>query len=353
MTKKSLLLTCGVVLLASGVAWAQTPATASVQDDKPGTFVFQLGDGGNFLGVQLEPVTKENAGRYQLSGEPRGAGVAAVTADGPAAKAGLQKNDVILRFDGEPVTSVAKLRRLIGESAPQHTARLTVSRNGVEQELSVTLGKRESLLGGRRNAEGFVLKPGEELRGFDTEEWRKRSEELGRQFEMLPHVEGGGGFPNIFFGGGRRLGVSTTPLTAQLADYFGISGKSGVLVTSVSENSPAAKAGLKAGDVITEVDGTNIDDTSDLSRQINRQQEGDVTLTMVRDKRARQLKVTPEKREMPKFEGPKIRMVAPVAALAPRSRVNGFRTVTPALRALPRLKAAPRLSPLRLPSPIL
>jgi membrane-associated protease RseP (regulator of RpoE activity) len=98
----------------------------------------------------------------------------------------------------------------------------------------------------------------------------------------------------LSFGNNRRIGVSTTTLTKQLADYFGISDGKGVLVTSVAEDGAAAKAGLKAGDIITAVDGEKVEDSGDLARGINKQKEGDVTLTVVRNKNQRNITVTPK-----------------------------------------------------------
>jgi membrane-associated protease RseP (regulator of RpoE activity) len=97
------------------------------------------------------------------------------------------------------------------------------------------------------------------------------------------------------FGNNRRLGVTTVQLTKQLADYFGIADGKGVLVSSVSDNSAAAKAGIKAGDIITTVDGDMIEGPGDLSRAINKNKEGDVTVVVIRDKKQRSIKVTPEK----------------------------------------------------------
>jgi serine protease Do len=64
----------------------------------------------------------------------------------------------------------------------------------------------------------------------------------------------------------QRLGTALTPLTGQLADYFGV--KRGVLVSSVDINSPAARAGLKAGDVITAINGQAVDTPSDVRRAL-------------------------------------------------------------------------------------
>jgi PDZ domain-containing secreted protein len=87
--------------------------------------------------------------------------------------------------------------------------------------------------------------------------------------------------------------VGTVELTKQLADFFGVAGGKGVLVTAVTDDGPAAKAGLRAGDVITAVDGEAIDSPGDISRVINRKKEGDVTLTVFRNKSQQTIRVTP------------------------------------------------------------
>ena len=98
---------------------------------------------------------------------------------------------------------------------------------------------------------------------------------------------------SFFLNNSRRIGVSTMSLTKQLADYFGIADGKGALVTSVTEDGPAAKAGVKAGDVITAVDGEAVDSPGDISRVINRKKEGDVTLTIIRNKSQQTIRVTP------------------------------------------------------------
>ena len=73
--------------------------------------------------------------------------------------------------------------------------------------------------------------------------------------------------------GGGRLGVGIQSMGEQLGEYFGLSGRTGVLITSVSEDSPAAKAGLKAGDVILSLDGDAVDGTGELARTIREADE--------------------------------------------------------------------------------
>ena len=105
------------------------------------------------------------------------------------------------------------------------------------------------------------------------------------------------------FGGNRRIGISTQGLTRQLSDYFGAK-DGGVLITSVTENSPAAKAGLRAGDVITAIDGEKVDSSGDISRAINKKQDGEISLTILRDRNSRTINLTPEKSKEPMIMRP-------------------------------------------------
>jgi serine protease Do len=298
----SLLLTSGVVM-AQQAAPAQpgSPSMPAVPGEPLGAFSLFI-EGGSFLGVYAEDVNKENMGRYGLR-EARGVGITQVVKDSPAEKAGLKKDDVILRFEGDSVTSVRKLNRLVAEVAPDQNVRLGISRGGSEQEVSVTIGKRDQSLNAFNRLEGSQGFRGEgfkrleglqKLDGFKgLEDWK----DLGPGAKVWKWEGQGPGNDGFVFalGNNRRMGVSTVQLTKQLADYFGIADGKGVLVTAVSDGSPAAKAGLKAGDVITTVDSELIEGPGDLSRAINKNKDGDVTVVIVRDKKQRTIKVTPEK----------------------------------------------------------
>ena len=276
------------LILTAGVALAQqTPPPAPDPPDEPfdQNFSFFI-DGGGFLGVYAENISRENMSRYRVS-QVRGVGVTQVIKDSPAEKAGLHKDDVILRLDGENVSSVRKLNRLVSELSPDQSVKVSISRGGSEQEVTATIGKRsntmaQNLLGG----EPRIFKwEGPELKGF---KW-----ETPLNKDNFPNFNNDGGNMTFFLNNSRRIGVSTMSLTKQLADYFGIADGKGALVTSVSEDGPAAKAGVKAGDVITAVDGEAVDSPGDISRVINRKKEGDVTLTIIRNKSQQTIHVTP------------------------------------------------------------
>jgi S1-C subfamily serine protease len=94
---------------------------------------------------------------------------------------------------------------------------------------------------------------------------------------------------DLLSGGSSRLGITVDDLSEQLAEYFGT--KDGVLVTSVQDASAGAKAGIRAGDVITAFNGSAIDDPSDLRRRLQAVDEGEeFTVAVMRDKKPQTLK---------------------------------------------------------------
>lgn len=305
--KNAFYLAVSLLLLTGGIALAQqaapappvAPAPPDAPDAPPAAFTMFLG-GGSFLGVHAENINKDNMARYGMR-EARGVAITQVVKDSPAEKAGLRKDDVIVRFEGDSVTSVRKLTRLVSEVAPDQTVKLGISRGGSEQEVAVTIAKRDDSVNTFQELEKLEgwrdLEELKALKGLD-----KMKEFHG---ELLPggnwNWQGGPGEDGMIFavGNHRRIGISTMQLTKQLADYFGIADGQGVLVTSVGDDTPAAKAGLKAGDVITAIDGEKIDGAGDLARGINKKKEGDVTLTVIRNKSQRSVTVTPKVSPVP------------------------------------------------------
>jgi len=287
----SLLLMAGIALAQQAAPPAAPPPMPDAPVEAPEAFSLFIG-GGSFLGVYAEDVNKENMARYGLR-DARGVAITQVIKDSPAEKAGLRKDDVIVRFEDDSVTSVRKLNRLVSEVAPDQTVKLRISRGGGEQEVAVTIGKRNQAISAMGDWHGL-----DKLKGLDKIEGLDRLKDF--ELNMPPGAnvwkwEGPGKDGMMFaFGNHRRIGISTTQLTKQLAEYFGIGDSTGVLVTSVMDDSPAAKAGLKAGDVITAIDGEKVEDAGDLAQGINKKKDGDVTLTLIRNKNQRTITVTPK-----------------------------------------------------------
>ena len=284
MKAKYLLNLLSVIILAGGVALAQQSSPPRGPDEPFERNFSILIEGGGFLGVYAENINRVNMGHYRMN-QVRGVGVTQIVKDSPAEKAGLHKDDVILRIDGENITSVRKLNRIVSELAPDQSVRVAFSRGGTEQEVTATIGKRDNT-----NTVGDILSGDPKIWKWegDPKTWKWEGPLAGsdKLFENNGELA-------FALGNSRRIGVSTMELTKQLADYFGITGGKGVLVTSVTDDGPAAKAGVRAGDVITAVDGEAVDSPGDVSRVINRKKDGDVTLTIVRNKAQQTIRVTP------------------------------------------------------------
>jgi serine protease Do len=257
--------------------------------------IFINGDG-SYLGIELTEVSKENLSKFGLN-EVRGVAVEKVVENSPAAQAGLQNGDVIIKFNGEEVSSVRKLMRLISEVAPDHQAKIVVLRSGSEREFTATIGKRPAPKFEQANFPPFsklrIQVPelplpidGEQINA-DTLSWMSND----RQSVFI-------------FSASRQIGIGVNSLTKQLGEYFGISDGKGLLINNVIENSSASRAGLRAGDVIVEIDGKAVANQIDLVRIIGEKKEGDVSLTIIRDKQRQTVKITPEKIE-PKDIKPK------------------------------------------------
>ena len=245
-------------------------------------------DDGSFLGVQTIEVNRDNFAKFGLR-DVRGVAVEKVMEGSPAQAAGLQAGDVIIRFNGQEVGSSRMLTRLVNEVSPDHSARVTVIRGGTERELNVTVGKRPIP---KFDEGSFNFKFPDNFPNVEIPDIQiPRVAPMPRIDAMPPMANFDRNF-DFNFGNRRQIGVSLTPLTKQLADHFGVSG--GSMISEVRENSPAAKAGLRAGDIIVEIDGKAVKGDGDLIRSMGEKKDGDVTLTIVRDGSRQNVKVTPE-----------------------------------------------------------
>jgi serine protease Do len=256
----------GGLLLAAlaSVAYLITPAAAAQQRDRiPALQAWDLTlEGpGSTIGVTVR----------DRSGET-GVLIESVREGTPANRAGLQKGDVVLEFDGERARSVRQFTRLVRETAPGRAVKITVLREGSKRTLDITPEARDSVTLQRLpqvTADVFRVLP----RDFS--------------FNFDPQVFLGEGF----YGSSRRLGLSVVPLSDQLAAYFGV--KEGVLVSDVDSGTPAATAGIQAGDVITAVNGRSMLSSADLQREVREAEAGaTLELRLTRNRKETTVKVT-------------------------------------------------------------
>jgi serine protease Do len=230
------------------------------------TMTVLLDEGPSWLGVETGEVTSDLVKELKLPAE-RGVVVRDVTEDSPAAKAGLKENDVITEVNGQRVEGTAQFRRLIHEIPAGRTIPLGIWRDGRSQSINVTLAKAEA-----RHKEWMGTAPG--AFAFHLPEV---------QIPEIPSMDFGGDL-TILPGNRARLGIDAEELSGQLGSYFGAPDGEGILVRSVNSGSPAEKAGMKAGDVITTISGERVRTVGDLREKLAKAEDKPVKIGVLRNK---------------------------------------------------------------------
>jgi serine protease Do len=226
-----------------------------------------------YLGVGVADVNAERAERLKLKQET-GVEITTVTKDSPAEKAGLQKGDVVLEYNNERVESMEQFVRLVRETPVGRTVKLLVSREGQPRTINATLGRRSA---------AAVAVPN----------WNP--EMFGESLERLKGLERGFVMPDLpkslMSWRNRTLGIEAEALGPQLAEYFGV--KQGVLIRAVTKGSAAEKAGMRAGDVITAVEGKAVSAPHDVTSAVRAELTGkkQVGLTIRRNHKEMSLNV--------------------------------------------------------------
>jgi serine protease Do len=180
------------------------------------------------IGVQIDQVSKDVAESIGL-GQPKGALVRGVEPNSPAAKAGVEPGDIILKFDGKEIDKSVDLPRLVGNTRPGNKSSMTVFRRGSQRELSVTVAELEP------------ERP--EVKAAAPEPAKAQSSNALQ-----------------------ALGLSLAELTA--AEKKELSLKSGVRIASAE--GPAARAGLREGDVIVAIANTETASVKDVETALGK-----------------------------------------------------------------------------------
>ena len=177
-----------------------------------------------WLGVGVEEMTPSMREEMKL-GNRSGLLIVSVVPGSPAEDAGLQEDDVLIKYAGKNVDKADDFITLVRDTEPNSPVKITIVREGAEKEIEITVGK-------------------------------KRSANF--------HYFGTGDESNfLFFSDKPKLGVQVQELNKDLAQYFnGV--EKGALVLKVVEESPAQKAGLKAGDIISKIDNETVENPEDL-----------------------------------------------------------------------------------------
>ncbi len=205
-----------------------------------------------WLGVKIQTITDDIA---EASGvkENSGALVASVTPGSPAAKAGIQDGDVILKFDGKDVTSMRGLPRLVAQTPIGKDVDVELLRKGQRLNLKVAVGR----LAEENEPTKASAKDAPKGKG----KGKDRDKDSGKSAPPS-------GRPSL-------IGLVLAPLTDELREKHSI-GKDvkGVIVLEVDPASPAAEKGVKVGDVIVEVAQEAVSSIDDIAKGVDKREKG-------------------------------------------------------------------------------
>jgi membrane-associated protease RseP (regulator of RpoE activity) len=198
-----------------------------------------------WIGVMIVNIVEESSDKETPTTE-KGARVESVVKKSPADSAGITKDDVIIAFGGTAIEEIEDLTNAVSSMSPGTKTTVTVMRSGEKKTLDIVVGSMKS---NRMK----IVSPG-----------------IGCM--PMPPMVGEHRVQVIMQRG--TLGMEVRELTEQLAEYFGAPNGEGVLVENVEKESPAAKAGFKAGDVIVRAGKKTVDEVEDIRKALRKQEEG-------------------------------------------------------------------------------
>jgi len=309
-------------LVAGGVATALASLTAVVttaKDDanhekhEKTTGYYYISDDGNddsdarnqgYLGVSVQRLRSRLREAMDIPSDVDGLIITNVHDDTPADDAGLRNNDVILRVNKQAVGDEDEFTDMIREFKPETQVSVSIWRDGDTRDVSVTLARRPRTAvysWGSDSAPRVYSWHGDgDMAAVPRAPRPPRTlrTPMAPRAPMAPH--GLGLFHSAGSVGRARLGIEIQDLNEEIGSYFGASNGEGVLVWRVHENSPAEKAGLKAGDVIVEVEGHDIDDTGELREEMAEHDGGEsVAITWLRQGKSMSASLTLEEGDSP------------------------------------------------------
>jgi S1-C subfamily serine protease len=300
-------LNLGLVLLAGSAAGAQIALALGpgAAQTGAGALFFVGGPTSThpqgYLGVDVRDVTADQATALKLK-DPRGAEIVLVDHDAPAGKAGLREHDVVLQMNGQAIAGEDQIRKMLRETAPGKTVILVISRDGLQMTVSAQMANREEVE--RQAWEQHLTVPEPQVLPSPAPESDSSSGFAPAASSTTSPAMHGNSFIGTILMSPAYTGALLEKMSTQLADYFGASGGAGLLVRSVEANSPAALAGMRAGDVVVRANSQTVASTNDWTRAIKNSRGHPFPVVVLRDKKEQTLTLTPDAKKRSSLESP-------------------------------------------------
>ena len=249
-----------------------------------------------YLGVEIQDIGDEEIGALKLK-DVRGAEITSLDHDGPACKAGMQLHDVILQLNGQLIEGGDQLRRLLREIPAGRTVSFVISRDGQTQTMTMTMADRRKVEQQAWEQHYSVMEPGPRSPEVEFhapgESFVHSSPSSSGSVTVTPKGH------RDFLGTSMILSASFTGaklevMGQQLAEFFGAEGGAGLLVRSVDANSPAAEAGMKAGDVVVRINSVALSNGADWTKTVHDNRGRPVPVVVLRDRHEQTLTLTPD-----------------------------------------------------------
>ena len=295
----------GVGLLAAVLWMAPLTAAHAAIWDTNDAFSGQRAGGPahtsqSYLGVDLKDVGDDQVSALKLK-DSRGAEITRVDHDGPAGKMGLRERDVVIQMNGIAIEGEDHIRRMLSATPPGQRITLVISRDGQQLTMSAQMADRSDV---------------------ERQAWEQH---LGAPPPQAPAnalpsdeasvagtiSQSGGGAPTSRYSKSFLGSLLMTPtytgvllerLGPQLATFFGVPNGTGLLVRNVENNSPAAMAGLRAGDVVLKADSKSVGNMSDWTKAIKEAKGRPVSVVVQRDRAQVTMVLTPDTKKHSELE---------------------------------------------------
>lgn len=229
-----------ILAVVCSIAFAGHSFAASNPSGDWASMEAQFHGSGSYLGVRLADIDADRASSLNL-GDARGVEVVGVEPNSPAERAGIKSGDVLLSYNGENILGAQQLGRLVSETPPDRKIKVQYWRAGNTETTTV--------LTATRPAGFFEFPSGVNPQGLNLPDMRSfRTTDVPMPF-LVWKVS--------------PFGIECEQLSPQLGEYFGV--KDGALVRSVEKGSPAERAGIKAGDVITSLGSRRVTAPRDIT----------------------------------------------------------------------------------------
>jgi serine protease Do len=295
----------GVVVLAAATLVAPfTHARAALRTET--AFAGQRGGpvhgSQSYLGVDLKDVSDDQVSALKLK-DSRGAEITRVDHDGPAGKMGLREHDVVIQMNGVAIEGEEHIRRMLSATPPGHTIVLLISRDGQQLSMTAQMADR-SVVERQAWEQHFGTPPPQAPATALPSDEASAAGSVAPSNGSAPASRYSKSFIGSLLSSPTYTGVMLERLGPQLATFFGVPTGTGLLVRNVETNSPAAMAGLRAGDVVLRADSKNVGSMSDWARAVKEAKGRPVSVVVLRDRQQITMVLTPDTKKRSDVEWP-------------------------------------------------